>query len=112
MERGIWNGGCPSNFCTNMRGASGHDRGKPSHYYTTEHLRRLVYSTNMTGASPLTTIRRSTFAGSCIVVRPLAGLMSLDLVCKNLTLTLEWLRCYQSMDAHDILLRKVHASSL
>src|SRR5712692_3295497 len=31
-------------FCTNMRGARGHGRGKPCHYYTTEHLRRLVYS--------------------------------------------------------------------
>src|SRR5437588_4656889 len=53
-----------------------HDRGKPCHYYTTEQLRRLVYSMNMRGASPLTTIRRSSFAGSCIVVAPLAGAMS------------------------------------
>jgi hypothetical protein len=52
------------------------------------------FCANMRGASPLTTILRSYFAGSCIVVRLLAGtlsgeqvIMPLDLICKNVTLT-------------------------
>jgi len=58
-----------------MRPARGHGTRKGCHYYTTEQLRRLVYSSERACPAHVRAIRRSSFAGSCIVVTGLAPVM-------------------------------------